>query len=377
MMSTKKSVLDDQFSGKLYYLEEEETYIARIRFDYQKVVLRELNEGEFILVENFLSEPDLPVYSVLKVISIFPKHYALEAVRGTGYPGFLKDVMTNIVEDWILEESAETYVDCQALPMGYDVVIDTNKGEIKEVIKRSSKPIPGKKIFLFNSEALEIFMSWGMTKDESLNLGKSIQNENISIYINLNKMVRRHFGVFASTGSGKSNFLAQLIRQTLQDYTKKTGQGIKIIVFDIQGEYLTLLADILYESGLLVMGEDDIFPKLESYYQDTSDKSIISDCAEILSRSVKKPGILEKRSDLFIPIFKKILERGRIKTVIGDSVSAPTTVEAFIEEISPRGDARWEHRVFEALSIQLKTKHLAGDLTDDKFELLKEKKNLP
>ena len=60
-------------------------------------------------------------------------------------------------------------------------------------------------------------------------------------------MVRRHFGVFASTGSGKSNFIAQLIRLTSQQYLAKTNREIKIIIFDVQGEYSALTADILYD----------------------------------------------------------------------------------------------------------------------------------
>ena len=64
--------------------------------------------------------------------------------------------------------------------------------------------------------------------------------QKIPIYVNLDHIVRYHFGVFSFTGGGKSCLLSNVLRRILL-HTKDT----KIVIFDISSEYPFLLMDLL------------------------------------------------------------------------------------------------------------------------------------
>jgi DNA helicase HerA-like ATPase len=67
----------------------------------------------------------------------------------------------------------------------------------------------------------------------------------IPIYVDFEKIVRYHFGVFAFTGGGKSNLMSNILRRLLL-HTNNT----KIVVFDISCEYIFLLLDILADPNI-------------------------------------------------------------------------------------------------------------------------------
>jgi len=67
----------------------------------------------------------------------------------------------------------------------------------------------------------------------------------IPIYVDFEKLVRYHFGVFAFTGGGKSNLMSNILRRILQ-HTDNT----KIVVFDISCEYIFLLLDLLADPNI-------------------------------------------------------------------------------------------------------------------------------
>jgi DNA helicase HerA-like ATPase len=62
----------------------------------------------------------------------------------------------------------------------------------------------------------------------------------IPIYVDFEKLVRYHFGVFAFTGGGKSNLMSNVLRRILA-HTDNT----KVIIFDISCEYIFLMLDLL------------------------------------------------------------------------------------------------------------------------------------
>jgi len=369
--SEEPSVFVEGFNGKLYYLEEKETFAGRIRFDYEKRIFRELMEGDTIFVENFNTDGENNYYTMLKIISLFPKHYALEAVKGVGYPAFLKDVMANIEIDWEYETSSETYVDCVSLPIGYDIKTSKDDKDLDDVLKKISKPIPGKSIKILSPENLQKIFTWGLNESESLVLGKYLSNESIEIWIDLSKMVRRHFGVFASTGGGKSNFIAKLVRLTSEQYLPRTKKDIKIVIFDIQGEYVALTSDVLYNAGLLIINEDESFPELDHYFLDPTNEESIEECSEIFSLQIKKPGKFEKNIKPFKKVFAKILEDRRIRKLSGEAFAIPQTIEEFLALITPgSGAGQWQTRIFTTFRRLIAEKGLSGYLNEARFEEL-------
>jgi len=67
----------------------------------------------------------------------------------------------------------------------------------------------------------------------------------IPIYVDFERLVRYHFGIFAFTGGGKSNLMSNILRRVLY-HTKDT----KIIIFDISCEYPFLLIDVLADPAM-------------------------------------------------------------------------------------------------------------------------------
>jgi DNA helicase HerA-like ATPase len=67
----------------------------------------------------------------------------------------------------------------------------------------------------------------------------------IPIYVNFEKLIRYHFGVFAFTGGGKSNLMSNVLRRILL-HTADT----KIVVFDISCEYTFLMLDMLADPNV-------------------------------------------------------------------------------------------------------------------------------
>ena len=184
-------------------------------------------------------------------------------------------------------------------------------------------------------------------------------------------MVRRHFGVFASTGSGKSNFIAQLIRIISNQYLSRADKNIRIVIFNVQGEYIALTSDILYDSGLIVISEEETFDDLEDYFDDPSDEDTIDECSEIMSLQIKRPGIFENNNEPFIHVFKKILEDQRIIKLSSGIFADPQTIEELVEILNPgTGAGQWQNRIYTTFRRKIVERTLSGYLTDDKIEEL-------
>ena len=98
--------------------------------------------------------------------------------------------------------------------------------------------------------------------DPRLGLIKMFQANKTIIpsYVDFEKLVRYHFGVFAFTGGGKSNLMSNILRRILL-HTDNT----KIIVFDISCEYIFLLLDLLPDVPSKVVLEHRI-DSLEQFF---------------------------------------------------------------------------------------------------------------
>lgn len=354
--------------GKLYDLEEVDgKFVAILRFVYRKDVMKDVREGDFVACENFLSLEEQKQYTLMKITSIFPKHYALEAIKRGGYPTFLKEVVRNIVQDWETDASTETYVLATASPVGYDMVAKETK--IVDFQKKISKPMPGKDIGILDRDTIREFLSWRMG-EERIEIGRFRRDPELEVYVNLRKMVRRHFGVFGSTGTGKSNFLAQLIRTILESDRK-----IKVVLFDVQGEYPALLADVLYDEGIIFLNEDEITEELQRLLSEGSSENkdkLINSVAIELSRTSKKPGRFENNPDPFVPFFKRILEN-RIRILSPSIQSTFNYVQDFLDSLEGelRG-SRYGSLLLDFLLNEIRRRGIGGEFTESNVQQLQE-----
>ena len=84
----------------------------------------------------------------------------------------------------------------------------------------------------------DLFDIYGNRDDGSIEIGKHSSSENLSVYVNIHKLVLRHCAVLGSTGSGKSNTTVGILKAILTDYL-----GSRVILVDPHGEYGSAFPD--------------------------------------------------------------------------------------------------------------------------------------
>lgn len=73
---------------------------------------------------------------------------------------------------------------------------------------------------------------YGSYEEGLIEIGKHSSSENLSVYLDLHNLVLRHSAILGSTGSGKSNTTANVIKSILNVY-----QGSRVVLIDPHGEY--------------------------------------------------------------------------------------------------------------------------------------------
>lgn len=78
----------------------------------------------------------------------------------------------------------------------------------------------------------DLFDIYGKKDEGSIEIGKHSSSENLSVYVDIHKLILRHSAILGSTGSGKSNTTVSILKAILNDYN-----GSRIILVDPHGEY--------------------------------------------------------------------------------------------------------------------------------------------
>ena len=78
----------------------------------------------------------------------------------------------------------------------------------------------------------DLFDIYGEKGSDSIEIGKHSSSDNLSVYVDIHKLVLRHCAVLGSTGSGKSNTTVSILKAILNEYL-----GSRVILVDPHGEY--------------------------------------------------------------------------------------------------------------------------------------------
>ena len=78
----------------------------------------------------------------------------------------------------------------------------------------------------------DLFEIYGKKDENSIEIGKHSSSENLSVYVDIHKLILRHCAIVGSTGSGKSNTTVSILKAILTDY-----KGSRILLVDPHGEY--------------------------------------------------------------------------------------------------------------------------------------------
>jgi len=266
---------DGRFHGRLaavipkYFSSAEETklggtgarYHCRIKVEYHKDLMGFMEEGMLLAVKNF-KQPgqDEERYTLMEVSRVWPEHFGLRGLSNHGYYPMQFEIIEQSEMDWQTDDKSTMMIQIDAIPINYDLTINENC-EFK-FVKGFSYPIVGSPIYILNSNMINRVYNQKITEKIGVDSSKTVEDARVDprlgiikmfeashtvipIYVDFEKLIRYHFGVFAFTGGGKSNLMSNILRRILL-HTKDT----RFIIFDISCEYMFLLLDVLTDPNV-------------------------------------------------------------------------------------------------------------------------------
>ncbi len=253
-------------------------YQCRVKVEYQKDLMGLLEEGMLLAVKNFKqASQGEERFTFMEISRVWPEHFGLRGLSDHGYYPMQFEIIEQSEEDWQTDDKSTMMIQIDAIPINYDLIL--NEKCDFQFVKGFSYPVVGSRVYLLNSGMInrmynqKIAQAFGIDPsktvqaaraDPRLGLIKMFQASEtvIPIYVDFEKLVRYHFGVFAFTGGGKSNLMSNILRRILL-HTSDT----KVLVFDISCEYVFLLLDLLADPAFpaKVVMENKI-ESLEQYF---------------------------------------------------------------------------------------------------------------
>jgi len=236
-------------------------YQCRIKVEYQKDLMGLLEEGMLLAVRNFKHvEQPSERYTLMEVSRVWPEHFGLRGLSDHSYYPMQFEIIEQSEDDWQTDDKSTMMIQIDAIPINHDLIL--NKSCEFEFVKGFSYPVVGSSGYILNSEMINHMYNQKIAEQLSVDTSKTVQDARVDprlglikmfeanktaipIYVDFEKLVRYHFGVFAFTGGGKSNLMSNVLRR-LSLHTNNT----KIVVFDISCEYVFLLLDLLADPNI-------------------------------------------------------------------------------------------------------------------------------
>jgi len=187
-----------------------------------------------------------------------------------------------------------------AVPTFFQVCIGDNSDSIEkiEIEADESIPILGEISKILHRDLIEKIIngSFKIKDDNIVKIATFKDNEEIEIFLDIERALKTHFGIFGFTGVGKTNLLSTFISKIfMKEILKK-----KVLFFDIMDEYLGLLIDLFFKEGL------------NAYYVFLSFNDLSMDIREYFKTGNITENLIEKFYNQMVlpkalkdPIFKK------------------------------------------------------------------------
>lgn len=313
-------------------------YQCRVKVEYQKDLMGLLEEGMLLAVKNFRRlAQGAERYTLMEVSRVWPEHFGLRGLSDHGYYPMQFEIIEQSEDDWQTDDKSTMMIQMDAIPINYDLILN-DKCQF-EFVKGFSYPVVGSPIYLLNSEMINRVYNKKIAEKLRADTSKTVEDARVDprlglikmfqasrtvipIYVDFEKLVRYHFGVFAFTGGGKSNLMSNILRRILL-HTDNT----KVVVFDISCEYVFLLLDLL--------ADPDIPSRVVLEHK--------IDSLDQFFNSVVKPREYEADERIKAGL-KSIMEQGKVAYYKRPKQRIPTYSE-FIDELSEqrRGSADKPH----------------------------------
>jgi DNA helicase HerA-like ATPase len=231
-------------------------YQCRIKVEYQKDLMGLLEEGMLLAVKNFKhAEQGSERFTLMEISRVWPEHFGLRGLSDHGYYPMQFEIIEQSEEDWQTDDKSTMMIQIDAIPINYDFIVNS-ECEF-EFVKGFSYPVVGSPVYILNGDMINRMYNQKIAKSFGIDTSKTVEDAKadprlglikmfqasktvIPIYVDFEKLIRYHFGVFAFTGGGKSNLMSNILRRILL-HTENT----KVLIFDISCEYIFLLLDLL------------------------------------------------------------------------------------------------------------------------------------
>jgi hypothetical protein len=292
-------------------------YEYDIWFPYTREAINTVHNGTMIAVRNFSSTNEKENYSILRITSVLPHHYALAAGLD-GYPGFVVEAAINAAKDWEQESPTEdtTKILCTAVPSFLEIqktpAISANPSE-PELATETNMPMPGEKVSILNKEWTEHVINQRLQdpREKTIDIG-NLPNyeEEIAVKMLWENLIQTHFGIFAYTNAGKSNLLSTCAAKIMDN-----SDSVKIVMYDLMGEYGALLIDILcrFENSCIICTKPETMPQsVFQFWQVQNPENLQRAAMDIVNTTILPKALHGDRLRLVEPV-KQLLRDGKIK----------------------------------------------------------------
>lgn len=214
---------------------------------FQLPLLDMLSNPVFLAIERQTAEG--LTYLIYEAIAPKPTHFQ-ELGMNTATPTIIRrEMLQTIDQSW--GRSDESWIDIVAVPTHHRM--DQNNGRL-DFKKTRLGGLVGARTHVLSRDAIDQFLSIR----DGVPIGELLGFD-LPLKVNLENLVRYHSACLGFTGSGKSNFTSNLIREAL-----RTQPDLRVVVFDIAGEYFIHLADFFEKSGIVYSTER--FESLDQFF---------------------------------------------------------------------------------------------------------------
>jgi len=304
-------------------------YQCRIKIEYQKDLMGLLEEGMLLAVRNFKQAGEgAKRYTLMEISRVWPEHFGLRGLSDHGYYPMQFEIIEQSEDDWQTNDTSTMMIQINAIPINYDLVLRGSSGF--DFAKGFSYPVVGSHAYLLNSGMINCMYNKRITDKLGIDASRTVEDARgdprlglvkmfeasrtvIPIYVDFEKLVRYHFGVFAFTGGGKSNLTSNILRRILLHTDK---ENTKVVLFDVSCEYAFLLLDLL---------ADPLFPsKIVLEHRVNS--------ADQFFNSVVKPREYEEDERIKAGL-QRVLDQGKVMYYTKPRQKVPKYIQ-FLEELS-------------------------------------------
>ena len=115
-------------------------YDCRVKVEYQKDLMRIVEEGMLLAVRNFKATcQPCERYTLMEISRIYPEHFGMRGLSDQSYYPLQFEIIDQSVKDWDSDDRSTMMVQISAIPINYDMVIK-NRLEV-DYVKGFSYPI--------------------------------------------------------------------------------------------------------------------------------------------------------------------------------------------------------------------------------------------